>query len=106
MSRLRSAINSLRLAHQLRCSGSLIVLEPEAFFEAIESGATKSDDPAILAADKIVSIEFTSPRTCLCKVEIAELNEDGEVQPVNELSSFRSPCRSQAVILAVLVHRL
>ena len=54
------------------------MLEPEAFFAAIESGATKSDDPAILAADKIVSIEFTSPRTCLCKVEIAELNEDGE----------------------------
>ena len=67
------------------------MLEPEAFFAAIESGATKSDDPAILAADKIVSIEFTSPRTCLCKVEIAELNEDGEA-----VSSLLFPAPSSA----------
>jgi hypothetical protein len=58
--------------------GKLILLEPEEFFAAVAAGATKSDDPAILAADKIVSMEFTSPRTCLAKVEIAELNEEGE----------------------------
>ena len=58
--------------------GQLVVLEPDEFFALVKSGATKSDDPAILAADKIVSLEFTSPRTVLAKVEIAELSQTGE----------------------------
>ena len=52
--------------------GNLSVREPDSYFELIDSGAAQSSDPTILAADRIVSIEFTSDRTALAKVEVAD----------------------------------
>ena len=46
-------------------------LDPAEYFELIASGGCQSDDPAVLAADKIVSVEFSSSRTALAKVEVS-----------------------------------
>ena len=52
--------------------GHLRVREPDSYLEMIASGAAGSSDDAVLAADKIVSLEFTSSRTCLAKVEVSD----------------------------------
>ncbi len=58
--------------------GEIIVVEPSKYLENIAAGAAGSTDEVVLAADKIVSLEFTSTRTVLARVEVADpLDADG-----------------------------
>lgn len=52
--------------------GQLRVRQPASYLDMIASGAAGSSDDSVLAADKIVSLEFSSSRTCLAKVEVSD----------------------------------
>ena len=69
--------------------GQIIVVEPRKYLENIAAGAAGSTDSIVLAADKIVSIEFTSPRTVLARVEVADpLDADGHATVYTDFISM------------------
>ena len=78
--------------------GQLTRTDPPEYFANIASGATASDESEILAADKIISLEFTSPRTVLAKVEIAERNAGGDAVVYTDFISLVKIADSWTVV--------
>ena len=70
-------------------SGELVVTEPAPYLAMIASGACGSNDTAVLAADRLVSLEFPSSRACLARVEVSDpLDQAGKATVYTDFISL------------------